>query len=290
MAICPNRFDLFTLATETSWLATQIVLPIRSGCCLLSPRAGRASCCSAQDSPTAFAFATGRPLLCDCFLDVAPEAAEHFLKHMSKARPVFGFACLPGERGRRNRVTTQQGPNEIESWVGRDTQRYVPGLYWLALLSEALARQHHVALSALEAVAQEHVELEGGLHLFRFYERPEGWLETSAVTELCTSLSGVFDVEKIKPQTLGREELLGAERVDARVEVIAASGDYPSRVRKGEFDRDDPCCRQPIEGRHTRRRARDRVAWTRAGTRIANGSFCGSSAFRVGEKCLFERS
>ena len=153
-------------------------------------------------------IATGRLLVCDCFIDVSPEAAEYFLKHMAKVKPVFGFACLPGERERRNRVTTQQGPNKIESWVGRDTQRYVPGLYWLTLLPEALARKHHVPLSAIEAVAQEHVELEGGQHLFRFYERPEGWQETSAVTELCASLSGVFDVEKVKPQLLAAKNFL----------------------------------------------------------------------------------
>lgn len=153
-------------------------------------------------------IATGKPVICDCFMDVVPEAAEHFLKHMSKAKPVFGFACLPEERERRNRVTIQQGQNKIENWVGRDAQRYVPGLYWLTLLPEALARKHNVPLPALEAIAQEHVELEGGQHLFRFYERPEDWRKTSAVTELCASLSGMFDVEKVKPQLIAARSFL----------------------------------------------------------------------------------
>jgi len=150
----------------------------------------------------------GNPLICDCFLDVSPEAAEHFLKHMSKARPIFGFACTPAERERRNRVTTQQGPNRIESWVGRDTQRYVPGLYWLTLLPEPLARQHGVPLSAVGAIAQEHVELDCGQHLFRFYERPEDWQGTSTVTDFSASLPGVFDIEKIKPQIMAAKNFL----------------------------------------------------------------------------------
>jgi hypothetical protein len=145
-------------------------------------------------------IATGRPIICDCFLDVAPETAEHFLAHMSKAMPIFGFACMPSERERRNRVTTQQGASKIESWVGRDTQRYVPGLYWLTLLPEALLRQHDIPLSAVMAVARQHTELENGQHLFRLYERPEDWQTTSAVADLSASLPGVFDVEKIKPQ------------------------------------------------------------------------------------------
>lgn len=153
-------------------------------------------------------IAEGNPLICDCFLDVAAEAVEYFLKHMSKARPIFGFACMPAERERRNRVTTQQGLNKIESWVGRDTQRYVPGLYWLTLLPEPLARQHGVSLSAVGAIAQEHVELEGGQHLFRFYERPEDWQGTSTVTDFSASLPGVFNVEKIKPQLMVAKNFL----------------------------------------------------------------------------------
>lgn len=144
--------------------------------------------------------ATGKPLVCDCFIDVAPKVAEKFLEHMSKAGPVFGFACAPGERERRNRVKVQQGSSAIESWVGRDTQKYVPGLYWLTLLPNALAERHGVPLAALNAVAQGHIELEGQQHLYRFYERPEDWQTTSAVTQLCASLPGVFDVQRVTPQ------------------------------------------------------------------------------------------
>lgn len=140
----------------------------------------------------------GRPLACDCFIDVTPELAQQFLAHMSSAEPAFGFACVPGEREQRNRIRTQVGTNAVESWVGRDTQRYVPGFYWLTLLPDAMAKRHGIPLSAVEAVAREHIELQGGQHLFRFYERPEDWKETTAVTELCASLPGVFDVEDVR--------------------------------------------------------------------------------------------
>ena len=91
-------------------------------------------------------IAVGRPVVCDCFIDVEPELAKEFLVHMAAAQPLFGFACAPEERTHRNRVTTRQGANTIESWVGRDTERYVPGLYWLTLLPELLAVKHRVSL------------------------------------------------------------------------------------------------------------------------------------------------
>src|SRR5438128_2045640 len=43
-------------------------------------------------------IASGRPLVCDGFIDVKPEIAKQFLEHMSRAQPIFGFACAPSER------------------------------------------------------------------------------------------------------------------------------------------------------------------------------------------------
>jgi hypothetical protein len=142
----------------------------------------------------------GKPLICDSFIDVETGAAETLLAHMSKARPIFGFACAPGEREQRNRITVQQGANKIDSWVGRDTQKYVPGFYWLTLLSDVIAERHSIPFPRIESIAREYVALEGGQRLFRFYDRPEDWQSTTAVNDLCATLPGVFNIEEIKIQ------------------------------------------------------------------------------------------
>lgn len=152
-------------------------------------------------------------ITCNCFLEVEPSFAKKFLMHMASVHPIFGFACAPDERVRRNRVTVKQGVNTIESWVGRDTQKYVPGFYWLTLLPEALAEKYGVPLSAVEKNAKEHIDLKGGQHIFRFYERPEDWQATSVVAELCASLPGVFDVEKVKPQLSAAKNFLDLNAV-----------------------------------------------------------------------------
>lgn len=153
-------------------------------------------------------LAAPKPIICHACLDVEPALAKQFMVEMASLNPIFGFACTQGERYKRNRVTIQQGVNTIESWVGRDVQKYVPGFYWLTLLSDAMAKQHGVPLSAVEDVALEHIELDGGQHLFRFYERPEDWQTTSVVAELCASLPGVFDVEKVNAQLPAATNLL----------------------------------------------------------------------------------
>jgi hypothetical protein len=147
-----------------------------------------------------FIFARNRPTICNCFLEVQPHLAKILLIHMAAAQPIFGFACTTDELDEHNRITIKLGINSIESWVGQDTQKYIPGLYWITLLPAVLAEKHGVPLSTLGKVALEHIRLEGDQHLFRFYERPEDWRSASNVAELSSSLSGVFNIEKIKPQ------------------------------------------------------------------------------------------
>jgi hypothetical protein len=142
----------------------------------------------------------GSLLLGAYFDGIAPLVAKDFLTHMAPAHPIFGFVCAPEERERRNRVTTRQGVNAIESWVGRDTQKYIPGLYWCTLLSESLAERHKVPLSTIAGLALEHIDLDGEQHLFRFYEKPEDWRSATVVDELYSELSCVFKVEQILPQ------------------------------------------------------------------------------------------
>ncbi|QDQ25265.1 hypothetical protein FNU76_02245 [Chitinimonas arctica] len=153
-------------------------------------------------------IATGKSTICDCFLDVDPSLAKEFLIHMATAQPIFGFACEPQEREHRNRVVTKQGVNTIESWVGRDSQKYLPGFYWLTLLPDSLATRHAVPLPVVEKAAQEHVALQGGQHLFRFYEQPQDWQSVQSIAELISTLPGVFDIEKMKPQLAAAKNFL----------------------------------------------------------------------------------
>src|SRR5215831_1788469 len=75
-------------------------------------------------------------LICGAEINGSPAIAKDLLVHMAAAHPIFAFACAPEERKRRNRIVMKQGINTIESWLGRDTEKYIPGLYWLTMLSE----------------------------------------------------------------------------------------------------------------------------------------------------------
>jgi hypothetical protein len=158
-------------------------------------------------------IATRRTLICDCFLEVEPTLAKQFLIHMATAQPIFGYACAMEEREHRNRVTTTQGINTIESWVGRDLQKYIPGLYWLTLLSSALMEKHGMPLSKVVEIALEHIQVADGQHLLRFYDRPDEWKAASHVKGLIASIPGVFNVEKVKTELATAETFLDLHAV-----------------------------------------------------------------------------
>jgi hypothetical protein len=136
------------------------------------------------------------------------DAVRDFLIHLAELHPIFGFACTQEEREYRNRITTKFGINVMESWVGRNTRKYVPGLYWWTLLPASLAEQHGVQVSILVQAAQEHIELAGQQHLLRFYNKPEDWRSASFMSDLYHSCPGIFDVEKLRPKLQGKTNFL----------------------------------------------------------------------------------
>lgn len=149
-----------------------------------------------------------KAIRCVCFIDVEPPALASFFLHLAKLGPAFGFACAPEELQHRNRVVVKQGCNVLESWVGRNIDKYVPGLYWMTLISDGLARTHKIPIAALKRIANEYSELDGGQHLFRFFERPQDWRDARELAAMRASIPGVFDIDKIRPRLQAAENFL----------------------------------------------------------------------------------
>jgi len=149
-------------------------------------------------------------IVCDCFVEVSPRTAQQVMIHMSSPELVFGFACAPEERERRNRISITQGVNLIEAWVGRDVQKYVPGMYWITIISKEITRLHCVSASLFAHKSKETIELcNGNAWLLRFYEKPEDWLGMdSEMTAVFGALSGIFNIENIRKSLSGASNYL----------------------------------------------------------------------------------
>lgn len=112
-------------------------------------------------------------------------------------RPAFGFACDREEYEHRNRLFHTIGENNIETWVGRDIERYVPGLYWYTFLSNELADRHGISLAQLCEEAINSKQLQSG-NLLQFFEDHKRWLQhTERLDRLCESTEGLFSAKTI---------------------------------------------------------------------------------------------
>ena len=145
-----------------------------------------------------FSLATSMSIICYGDLDVDLPSIKLLVMEMASLNPNFGYACTQDERYRRNRVTLKMGTDTVESWVGRDLEKYIPGVYWWTILPENLTKKHGVSLKVFERAAKEHIALPNGQHLFRFYERPEDWSKSSVLSELSVSREGIFNIERIE--------------------------------------------------------------------------------------------
>jgi len=135
--------------------------------------------------------------LVDC---LSSELVGVFLKSLAGNKFVFGFGCYDEEHEHRNRHYITIGKNHIESWIGRDLEKYIPGVYWYTLLSDELLSKHGVDLASLSAEAITTETLgDGSLHLLKFYENPEDWKENAErLDDLCERTDGVFSRRPIE--------------------------------------------------------------------------------------------
>ena len=137
----------------------------------------------------------------DCQLKVEPPLAVAFLERMAAENPAFGFACAWEELVHRNQVVVKTTVGTSENFLGQNLDKWIPGLYWLTLLPEALAERHGVPLAEVEAVALEQASLGDGQRLFRLYDHPGDWCANSQTLDgLCASLPGVFNIAEARSE------------------------------------------------------------------------------------------
>lgn len=157
------------------------------------------------------------------------ELAAAFIKCLVEQKPVFGLACndperapdasgsyvahhddVAGEYDHRNTHFITLGNNNIESGIGRKLDKYIPGVYWLTLLSDELLAKHGVKLADLAAEAMIAETLgDGSLHLLKFFDKPKDWKENAGrLDDLCERVDGVFSRRSVEKAVAGTTNYL----------------------------------------------------------------------------------
>ncbi len=163
-------------------------------------------------------------IYCDVEDEVLYSYIPLLFQTLASVTPIFGFAGenqerLPdadgsyvithekvsSEHDHRNTYFITLGMNHIESGIGHDLDKYIPGIYWYTLLSDELLNKHHVDLASLSAeVISAETLGDGSLHLLKFYENPGDWRENAErLDTLCERTDGVFSRRSVESAVSG---------------------------------------------------------------------------------------
>lgn len=138
--------------------------------------------------------------------------ADEAIEVLSGDRGLFGFIAHDAEVEHRNRFVAKIEEAEISSWIGRDLDRYVPGLYWKTLLSDEILHQHDIDLNRLQNAALTHSLLPcGGQHVLTFFESPDEWtFHAGRIDQLCEDTEGIFSRNATDRTLQGIDSLLAS--------------------------------------------------------------------------------
>lgn len=123
----------------------------------------------------------------------------------------FGFTCNIDEYKHRNHYFYQMEGQSLETYVGRNYIKYIPGLYWITYISFELLEKHQIGIEQVTAFASMVHKLENGI-LFKFYDNPDNWrLNCEDLDKICDQEDGIFSLKKLYklvPNSISLMELL----------------------------------------------------------------------------------
>jgi len=113
---------------------------------------------------------------------------------------VFGFAACPEEYEHRNRYVRKLQGMTFEAWMGRDLNCYLPGVYWLTVLSERYGECLPEPATALSDITR--VTRLGAKHwIIRAFENAGDWKQHAPRLDLwCAKRSILFSKDRIQSQ------------------------------------------------------------------------------------------
>jgi len=112
----------------------------------------------------------------ELFIGCASDEAALTLTRLFARLPImYGYACQFEEREHQNRVTAKKKYGSHEAWVGRDYERYLPGVYWLNIVPKSLLERHGITEMEIKSVAISCNEVEGKNYLIQLYPSSSDW-------------------------------------------------------------------------------------------------------------------
>jgi hypothetical protein len=112
----------------------------------------------------------------------------------------FGFIAEWEEYLHRNQHKCRLQNGKIQSWVGRNLSKYLPGLYWISVLRTGLAKKFGIGDDRWPPSTK--ILDFGPMYLaLQLFDQPSNWAEYAReIDALCAQNENIFSIEEIRQQ------------------------------------------------------------------------------------------
>lgn len=138
------------------------------------------------------------------------EEIEQMMRDFSELEIEFGYACHSDERLHRNRIIQKKEYGTLESWVGRDYNKYLPGLYWITLIPNCLIKKFGIDVDEIRDLADKFEIKSNGNIFARFYDDPDQWqARAEAIDSWCARTPGCFYKPPVESEAAKIPDFMG---------------------------------------------------------------------------------
>ena len=138
------------------------------------------------------------------------DGIEQMMRDFSELEIEFGYACHCDERLHRNRIIQKKEYGTLESWVGRDYNKYLPGLYWITLIPNSLIKKFGVNIDEIRQISDKFEIKPNGNIFARFYDDPDQWQSRAeAIDSWCARTPGCFYKPPIENEAAKIPDFMG---------------------------------------------------------------------------------
>lgn len=121
------------------------------------------------------------------------EVAWKLMNLLGACKIIYAYACEYDERVHQNRIAAKKSYGVDEQWVGRDSTKWLPGIYWLNLVPKSLLEQHGIDAQSVDSISTIFKKIGADKYLFQLYQKSTDWTKhTKSIDLWRLNTPGVF--------------------------------------------------------------------------------------------------
>ncbi len=137
------------------------------------------------------------------------QGAAIIMEALAKLPIQYGYASQAEERDHQNSIVVEKNYGSHKAGVGRNYNKYLPGLYWMNIIPITLLKAHQIAIESISDMAKSVEVIDERNLLIKLYDNSKNWNQHSkTVDRWREETHGVFFKKEVKEKLVAAENFL----------------------------------------------------------------------------------